>query len=92
MYTIPMIVFIIMNLIGFVMMKLDKNRAVKHQYRISEGTLWIVAFLFGAVGMTLGMKVFRHKTKHLQFKIGLPTLSLLQIIICLYFLYSKTPV
>ncbi len=91
MYTFPVIVLIIMNLIGFVIMKLDKNRAMKHQYRISESTLWLIAFLFGAVGMTLGMKVFRHKTKHLQFKIGLPTLSLLQIIICLYVFYNKTP-
>ncbi len=85
MSTLPMILFIIMNLVGFVMMNVDKKRAVKHQYRISEATLWLVALLFGAVGMTLGMNMFRHKTKHLQFKVGLPLLSLIQIVLIIYF-------
>ena len=84
MYTIPMILIFIMNIVGFVMMKVDKNRAKKHQYRISEGTLWLVAILFGAVGMTLGMKVYRHKTKHLQFKVGLPLLAFIEIVLFLY--------
>lgn len=84
MYTFAIILFVIMNLVGFVMMKVDKKRAMKHQYRISEGTLWLVALLFGAVGMTLGMNVFRHKTKHLQFKVGLPLLSLIEIGLFIY--------
>lgn len=84
MYTIPMILIFIMNIVGFVMMKVDKNRAIKHQYRISEGTLWLVAILFGAIGMTLGMKVYRHKTKHFQFKVGLPLLSIIEIVLLLY--------
>lgn len=66
------------------MMNVDKKRAIKHQYRISEGTLWLIAILFGAVGMTLGMKAFRHKTKHLHFKVGLPLLSMIEIVLFLY--------
>lgn len=84
MLTALMTLFIVMNLVGFYIMKVDKKKAVKHQYRISEGTLWLVAVFFGAVGMTFGMKVFRHKTKHLQFKIGLPFLSLLEVGLLLY--------
>ncbi|QED48880.1 DUF1294 domain-containing protein [Cytobacillus dafuensis] len=76
--------FIIMNLVGLYIMKVDKKKAKLNQYRISEGTLWLVAFLFGAVGMTLGMKLFRHKTKHFQFKYGLPFLSIVEIGLFLY--------
>ncbi|MEH7391686.1 DUF1294 domain-containing protein [Bacillus sp. JJ1474] len=76
--------FIIINIAGFYLMKIDKNKAKNHQYRISENTLWLVAIFFGATGMTLGMKTFRHKTKHFQFKYGLPVLSLLEIGLLLF--------
>jgi uncharacterized membrane protein YsdA (DUF1294 family) len=77
--------YIIMNLIGLVVMKVDKNRAKKHQYRISEKTLWLVALFGGAVGTTAGMQLYRHKTKHLSFKIGFPALALVDIILLGYF-------
>lgn len=76
--------FVIMNVVGLLIMKSDKTKAIKHQYRISEQTLWIVAILFGATGMTVGMKAFHHKTKHIQFKIGLPLLALIEIGLLLY--------
>lgn len=72
------------NLVGFYLMMIDKKKAKNHQYRIRESTLWLVALFFGAIGMTLGMKTFRHKTKHFQFKYGLPVLSLLEIGLLLY--------
>ncbi|MBY0124035.1 DUF1294 domain-containing protein [Bacillus sp. S/N-304-OC-R1] len=81
---IILIGFVIMNLVGLVIMKSDKTKAIKHQYRISEKTLWIVAILFGATGMTVGMRAFHHKTKHIQFKFGLPMLSLIEIGVLLY--------
>jgi uncharacterized membrane protein YsdA (DUF1294 family) len=65
---------------------IDKKRAIKHQYRISERTLWITAILFGALGLFIGMKNFRHKTKHALFKYGLPILSVLELGIVLYVL------
>jgi uncharacterized membrane protein YsdA (DUF1294 family) len=65
-------------------MKVDKKRAIKQKYRISERTLWTIAFLFGALGLSIGMNRFRHKTKHLSFKIGLPVLSLVEIGVIIY--------
>lgn len=78
--------YLVMNLAGFYLMKIDKRRAKMNRYRISENTLWLVAVLFGAVGMTFGMQIFRHKTKHLQFKMGLPILALIEIGLILYLL------
>ncbi|MCM3767237.1 DUF1294 domain-containing protein [Neobacillus niacini] len=76
--------FIIMNGAGFILMGVDKSRARKHQYRIQEKTLWLVAILGGAVGATAGMKFFRHKTKHLQFKIGFPLLAIIEFFLYVY--------
>ncbi|NYE07743.1 uncharacterized membrane protein YsdA (DUF1294 family) [Bacillus niacini] len=77
--------YIVMNLIGLIVMKLDKERAKKHQYRISENTLWLVAIFGGAVGTTAGMQLFRHKTKHVNFKIGFPILAAAEVILLSYF-------
>lgn len=77
--------YIIMNLIGLIVMKVDKDRAKKHQYRISEKTLWLIALFGGAVGTTAGMQLYRHKTKHLSFKFGFPILALAEIIVLGYF-------
>jgi uncharacterized membrane protein YsdA (DUF1294 family) len=77
--------YIIMNIIGLIVMKVDKNRAIKHQYRISENTLWLVAIFGGAIGATAGMQVFRHKTKHLSFKVGFPLLAVAEVILLGYF-------
>lgn len=65
-------------------MMIDKKRAIKHQYRISERTLWTIAIFFGALGLYIGMKNFRHKTKHTSFKYGLPFLSIIEVGIVLY--------
>lgn len=75
---------IVMNLAGFFIMGVDKKRAKNNHYRISEKTLWNVAFLGGAIGATAGMKHFRHKTKHGQFKYGLPLLTIIEIGIFTY--------
>ena len=64
--------YLLMNVIGLLIMKVDKSRAKKHQYRISENTLWLVAIFGGAVGATAGMRIYRHKTKHFSFKVGFP--------------------
>lgn len=81
--------FLFINIIGFFIMKIDKSKAIKHQYRISEKTLWFIAFLFGASGLAIGMNKFRHKTKHTNFKLGLPILSILELGIVLYILCTK---
>ncbi|MDQ0270066.1 DUF1294 domain-containing protein [Cytobacillus purgationiresistens] len=78
------IYLIVINIIGFFIMRADKERARKNEYRISENTLWTIALLLGAIGMTAGMKQFRHKTKHSQFKYGLPLLSIIDLALILY--------
>ena len=60
--TILLVAFLVMNVVGLLIMGEDKKRARKHQYRIRERTLWLVALFGGAVGTTAGMQLFRHKT------------------------------
>lgn len=76
-----LIYWIIVNLTGFVMMFVDKKRAIRKEYRISEKTLFFVAFIGGSLGTTLGMEMFRHKTKHWYFKWGMPMIFIIQLIL-----------
>ncbi|WP_053364299.1 DUF1294 domain-containing protein [Bacillus sp. FJAT-27251] len=76
---ILILLYLGMNLAGLLMMASDKQRARKGKYRISERQLWTVALLGGAAGMTAGMQMFRHKTKHAQFKWGLPALAVIHV-------------
>jgi len=76
-----LMVYVIMSLIGLFIMGEDKKRAKKHQYRISERTLWLVALFGGAIGTTAGMQIYRHKTKHLAFQIGFPFLAGVELIL-----------
>ena len=78
----------IINIIGFALMGIDKKRAVRGAWRISEASLFLVAFLGGALGCTLGMRHFRHKTKHWYFKYGMPAIFAVQIFLVL-FLYNS---
>ena len=70
-----------MTVIGFLSMYIDKRKAIKHQWRIPEKTLFIIAILGGSIGSNLGMTICRHKTKHWYFVIGMPVILILQIII-----------
>ncbi|SEA50500.1 Uncharacterized membrane protein YsdA, DUF1294 family [Thalassobacillus cyri] len=72
------------NVLAFVMMGFDKNRARRQKQRIPEKQLWGVALLGGALGGSLGMRHFRHKTKHAAFKFGFPLLVVLEAIIVGY--------
>jgi uncharacterized membrane protein YsdA (DUF1294 family) len=78
--------YFIMNIIGLFIMGADKKRAQKHQYRISERSLWMVAILGGAVGTTAGMQLYRHKTKHTSFKVGFPVLAVIELVLFIKFL------
>ena len=64
----------IINLIGFFAMFLDKQKAKRGKWRIPEKTLFLLAIIGGSLGTTLGMNIFRHKTKHAKFKILVPVL------------------
>ena len=80
-------IFIILNLISFITYGVDKHKAVKNKWRIPESTLILLALIGGAVGAILGMKVFRHKTKHPKFYIGVPLILVLHIVIVALFIY-----
>ena len=68
----------------FGMMVMDKYRAVHHKYRIAEKKLFLVALIGGAIGGTIGMYLFRHKTKHWYFKYGFPLIGIIQIVVLYY--------
>lgn len=73
----------LINAAGFVLMLADKRKARKKLWRIPEATLLLVAILGGSIGSLLGMYIFRHKTKHLKFTVGIPVILVLQIIACI---------
>ncbi|MEI2355676.1 DUF1294 domain-containing protein [Mesobacillus zeae] len=73
------------NIFGFFLMGMDKDRARKGRYRVSEKNLWITALLGAAPGMTAGMLFFRHKTKHMAFRAGFPALSAIQFSALVYY-------
>lgn len=75
------IYLVVINLIGFVIMFIDKKRAIKKKYRIPEKNLFLVALIGGSLGTTLGMEMFRHKTRHWYFKWGMPLLLIIQLIL-----------
>jgi uncharacterized membrane protein YsdA (DUF1294 family) len=76
---ILLIYLIVLNLIGFALMGLDKQKAKKNLWRIPEKTLFLASLLGGSVGTLIGMHFFRHKTKHWYFVVGMPLILILQI-------------
>jgi len=70
---------LIVNVIGYILMWNDKRRAQKGQWRVKEKTLFTISLIGGSVGTLIGMHTFRHKTKHVSFKYGIPIIIVLQI-------------
>ena len=83
MHKVAFLYVIIMNIIGVMMMGIDKSRAKRHAWRIPERTLFLISLLSGSVGSLAGMYLFRHKTKHMKFVIGMPLILLIQIAACI---------
>ena len=81
-----------MTLVTFVLYGADKSKAKKGKWRIPEKTLLLFAACFGGLGAFLGMKIFRHKTKHTSFKILVPVFMIIQFILIAagaYFLFIR---
>lgn len=72
---------IVINLIAFLAMYIDKRRAKYGKWRIPEQTLFILALIGGSIGAIAGMYTFRHKTKKLRFTIVFPVILVMQIIL-----------
>ena len=70
---------LVWSVVAFIAMGADKRKAQKGAWRVPEATLFLFALLGGALGATLGMHVFRHKTKHWYFRWGFPLILLVQL-------------
>ena len=72
---------IIINIVGLFSMLIDKRRAINNKWRIPEKTLFLIAILGGSIGSNIGMRLFRHKTKHWYFVFGMPAILIIQLVI-----------
>jgi len=86
-FSILLFYFLLLNITGFFLMGIDKRKARKNQWRIPEKTLFLIAILGGSLGSILGMHVFRHKTKHASFIIGMPCILLVHLFIIYLFIH-----
>ena len=78
----------IINALSFLLMLIDKQKAKKNRWRIPENTLLGVCLIGGSLGGIIAMNIFRHKTQHLRFSVGIPLMLILHIV-ALYFIDSK---
>ena len=78
---IALAVIAVMNVVAFTLMGIDKRRARRGAWRISERALFMTTACFGGLGGVLGMKVFHHKTQHWDFRVFFPAMLAAQIVI-----------
>lgn len=76
-----LIYLVVINIISFFTMYIDKKKARYGKWRIPEQTLFVITLIGGSIGSIIGMYTFRHKTKKLRFSIGFPVILILQIIL-----------
>ena len=79
---------LVMTIVGLVIMKVDKVKAKNGAWRVKEATLFLVSLIGGSLGTWAGMYIFRHKTKHWYFVIGMPLIFIAHVAL-LVFLFSK---
>ena len=77
---ILLIYLLVINIVAFLTMGLDKWKARRDKWRVPEKTLFLLVIIGGSIGGILGMTVFRHKTRHWYFRIGFPVILVLQIV------------
>ena len=80
------IYLLVINIIGFFIMGIDKAKAKADAWRIPEKTLFSIAFIGGAFGVWMGMYHFHHKTRHWYFKYGIPCIVAINIVFVVEFL------
>lgn len=81
---LPLYYLAAVNLLAFALMGIDKAKAKRDAWRIPEKVLFLPALIGGSIGAMAGMFVFRHKTKHLSFVLGLPAILLLHLLVALW--------
>lgn len=70
---------LLINLYGVIVMYYDKSKSIKHQWRVPESRIFLISLILGSLGIFLGMHLFRHKTKHKKFTIGIPLILIIQL-------------
>ena len=83
------IYLLIVNVITFLLYGFDKWKAKRDKWRVPEKTLLMFAVVGGTIGAFAGMQVFRHKTKHAKFVIGVPLIFILQVALVWFFCFRK---
>ena len=78
------IYLVVINILGFLIMGLDKWKAKNGKWRIPENTLLLFTILGGGIGTISGMYIFRHKTKKAKFTVGMPAILVLEIVLFIY--------
>ena len=81
------IYLVIINVLGFILMHIDKKKSKKRRRRIPESVLLTTAIIGGSIGIMAGMEIFRHKTKHKRFFLGVPITLLIQVCLVAAFYY-----
>ena len=80
----------LINFITFIVYGIDKYKARKGKWRISENSLLLLAVIGGSIGAWLGIKIWHHKTMHKKFCYGIPLVFLVQVAILIYFLHHES--
>ena len=88
-WQVLLIYLLAINVLGFLLMGIDKLRAKKQVWRVPEKTLFLMAVIGGSIGTNLGMYVFRHKTKHWYFVIGMPLILIAQIALVVWLVFFR---
>ena len=84
MHQYSMYYLLAINALSFILFGLDKYKAKKGKWRISEATLLMMAVIGGSIGAWTGMRLWHHKTMHKKFKYGIPIIIILQISLVVY--------
>ena len=72
------------NIASFFLYGIDKYKAKKGKWRISEATLLLMAVIGGSIGAWVGMRIWHHKTMHKKFKNGIPIIIIMQVALAVY--------
>ena len=80
----PICYLLAVNIVTFLLYGIDKYKAKKGKWRISEATLLTMAAIGGSIGAWAGMRLWHHKTMHKKFKYGIPVIIILQIALVAY--------
>ena len=84
MHQYSMYYLLAINIVSFFLYGIDKYKAKKNKWRISEATLLMIAVIGGSIGAWVGMRLWHHKTMHKKFKYGIPIIIILQISLVVY--------